>query len=167
MLPYGAKCERVEQKMTEVLTAAQMRAIETEAMACGAVTGLELMERAGAGVVAAGLGAWAQSAAGGGAGGVVCGLADPVTRDARAMGAAWTGPGVGPADLDWPDFRASALVVDAMFGIGLARDIGAGVWGLLEMAQASACKLVAVGILSGLCAGSGRGGGPGGYLEWA
>ena len=49
--------------MTEVLTAAQMRAIETEAMACGAVTGLELMERAGAGVVAAVLEAWAQMAA--------------------------------------------------------------------------------------------------------
>ena len=39
--------------MTELLTAAQMRAIEQAAMASGAVTGLELMERAGAGVVAA------------------------------------------------------------------------------------------------------------------
>src|SRR3989338_10204266 len=71
MLPYGAKCERVEQKMTEVLTAAQMRAIETEAMACGAVTGLELMERAGAGVVAAVLEAWPQMAAARGL--VLCG----------------------------------------------------------------------------------------------
>ncbi|WP_147125383.1 NAD(P)H-hydrate dehydratase [Shimia ponticola] len=39
--------------MTEVLTAAQMRAIEVLAMDSGAVTGLELMERAGRGVVAA------------------------------------------------------------------------------------------------------------------
>ncbi|MEM9371117.1 MAG: NAD(P)H-hydrate dehydratase [Pseudomonadota bacterium] len=39
--------------MTELLTAAQMRAIEQEAIASGAVTGLELMERAGRGVVEA------------------------------------------------------------------------------------------------------------------
>jgi hydroxyethylthiazole kinase-like uncharacterized protein yjeF len=45
-------------KMGEVLTAAQMRAIEQAAIASGAVTGLELMERAGAGVVAAVLEEW-------------------------------------------------------------------------------------------------------------
>ena len=39
--------------MTELLTAAQMRAIEQAAIACGEVTGLELMERAGRGVVEA------------------------------------------------------------------------------------------------------------------
>ena len=37
--------------MTEILTAAQMRAIEALAMSDGSVTGLELMERAGRGVV--------------------------------------------------------------------------------------------------------------------
>jgi hydroxyethylthiazole kinase-like uncharacterized protein yjeF len=37
--------------MTELLTAAQMRAIEVAAIASGEVTGLELMERAGRGVV--------------------------------------------------------------------------------------------------------------------
>lgn len=39
--------------MTELLTAAQMRAIEEAAIASGQVTGLELMERAGRGVVVA------------------------------------------------------------------------------------------------------------------
>jgi len=39
--------------MTELLTAAQMRAIEQAAIDSGEVTGLELMERAGAGVVEA------------------------------------------------------------------------------------------------------------------
>lgn len=39
--------------MTELLTAAQMRAIEQAAIASGEVTGLELMERAGKGVVEA------------------------------------------------------------------------------------------------------------------
>ena len=37
--------------MTELLTAAQMRAIEQAAIESGDVTGLELMERAGQGVV--------------------------------------------------------------------------------------------------------------------
>lgn len=39
--------------MTELLTSAQMRAIEAAAIASGEVTGLELMERAGKGVVEA------------------------------------------------------------------------------------------------------------------
>ncbi len=39
--------------MTELLTAAQMKAIETAAISAGSVTGLELMERAGRGVVEA------------------------------------------------------------------------------------------------------------------
>ncbi len=40
-----------DDAMTEVLTAAQMRAIEQAAIDSGEVTGLELMERAGRGVV--------------------------------------------------------------------------------------------------------------------
>lgn len=43
--------------MTEILTSAQMRAIERAAIDSGAVTGAALMERAGAGVVAAALAA--------------------------------------------------------------------------------------------------------------
>lgn len=44
--------------MTELLTAAQMRAIEQAAIESGEVTGLELMERAGRGVVGAILEEW-------------------------------------------------------------------------------------------------------------
>ncbi|GAA6207896.1 bifunctional ADP-dependent NAD(P)H-hydrate dehydratase/NAD(P)H-hydrate epimerase [Cognatishimia sp. WU-CL00825] len=44
--------------MTELLTAAQMRAIEQAAIKSGAVTGLELMERAGQGVVDAIFAEW-------------------------------------------------------------------------------------------------------------
>jgi len=44
--------------MTELLTATQMRAIEQAAIASGEVTGLELMERAGTGVVEAILEEW-------------------------------------------------------------------------------------------------------------
>ncbi|MGB5870257.1 MAG: NAD(P)H-hydrate epimerase, partial [Albidovulum sp.] len=46
--------------MTELLTAAQMRAIEQAAIASGEVTGLELMERAGRGVVEAIFAEWPQ-----------------------------------------------------------------------------------------------------------
>jgi hydroxyethylthiazole kinase-like uncharacterized protein yjeF len=48
----------------ELLTAAQMRAIEAEAIASGTVTGLELMERAGRGVVDAILAEWPELAGG-------------------------------------------------------------------------------------------------------
>jgi hydroxyethylthiazole kinase-like uncharacterized protein yjeF len=48
--------------MTVLLTAAQMRAIEAEAIASGAVTGLDLMERAGRGVVEAILEEWPELA---------------------------------------------------------------------------------------------------------
>lgn len=48
--------------MTELLTAAQMRAIEAAAIASGAVTGLELMERAGQGVVEAVMEEWPELA---------------------------------------------------------------------------------------------------------
>jgi len=48
--------------MTELLTAAQMRAIEAAAIASGEVTGLELMERAGQGVVDAIFAHWPELA---------------------------------------------------------------------------------------------------------
>ncbi|NGM46850.1 NAD(P)H-hydrate dehydratase [Rhodobacter sp. SGA-6-6] len=53
--------------MTELLTAAQMRAIEQAAIESGEVTGLELMERAGRGVVEAILAEWPELAEAAGA----------------------------------------------------------------------------------------------------
>ena len=50
-------------RMTEILTSAQMRSIEGAAIESGAVTGAELMERAGAGVVDAILAQWPDMAA--------------------------------------------------------------------------------------------------------
>ena len=49
--------------MTELLTSAQMRAVEQAAIESGAVTGLELMERAGRGVVEAVFEEWPELAA--------------------------------------------------------------------------------------------------------
>lgn len=177
--------------MTEILTAAQMRSIEAAAIASGEVTGLELMERAGRGVVEAIFAEWPEMRAGSLRAVVLCGpgnnggdgfvvarllkgwgwqvqvmaLGPTLTPDALAARAAWTGAVVGPEALDWPDFRAADLVVDAMFGTGLGRDIAPGVWGLLEMAKTSGCKLVAVDILSGICAESGRVRAEAGYME--
>lgn len=178
--------------MAEVLTAAQMRAIEAAAIATGAVSGLDLMERAGRGVVAAMLAEWpdlaltAQRAVvlcgPGGNGGdgyvvarllaergwqVTCAcIAAPLTADAQAMAARWQGAEQPVEALDWPDFQGAAICVDAMFGTGLQRDIAPGVWGLLEMATRSGCKLVAVDILSGICADSGRVRARDGFLDW-
>lgn len=59
--------------MTEVLTSAQMRAIEQAAIDSGAVTGLDLMERAGQGVVAAILAEWPELATGTPRAVVLCG----------------------------------------------------------------------------------------------
>lgn len=59
--------------MTELLTAQQMRALEQRAMASGSVTGLELMERAGQGVVDAILAHWPESAGVPGYAVVLCG----------------------------------------------------------------------------------------------
>jgi len=59
--------------MTELLTAAQMRAIEQAAIRSGEVTGLELMERAGQGVVEAVLEEWPELAAAPGRAVVLCG----------------------------------------------------------------------------------------------
>ncbi len=59
--------------MTELLTAAQMRTIEAAAIASGEVTGLELMERAGRGVVEAIFEEWPEMKAGSFHAVVLCG----------------------------------------------------------------------------------------------
>ena len=59
--------------MTTLVTAGQMRAIERAAIESGAVTGLELMERAGAGAVAAILAEWPELADGPHRAVVLCG----------------------------------------------------------------------------------------------
>ena len=59
--------------MAELLTAAQMRAIEAAAIGSGEVTGLELMERAGRGAVAAILAEWPELAEGERRAAVLCG----------------------------------------------------------------------------------------------
>ncbi|MCC5975203.1 MAG: NAD(P)H-hydrate dehydratase [Rubellimicrobium sp.] len=59
--------------MGEVLSSAQMRGIEAAAIAAGQVTGLELMERAGRGVVGAALARWPALAKTPGSAVILCG----------------------------------------------------------------------------------------------
>jgi len=180
-------------KMTELLTSAQMRAIEAAAMESGAVTGVELMERAGAGVVAALLEEWPELAEGaqravvlcgpgnnGGDGFVVARLlrergwavevflygdAATLPPDAQVNHDRWGGAVHPLSSLDWATLAGQPLVVDALFGTGLSRPAAAGIWGSLAMAQESYCRIVAVDIPSGLCADSGRVLSEGGHLE--
>ncbi|TMV06391.1 NAD(P)H-hydrate dehydratase [Ruegeria sediminis] len=136
--------------MTELLTAAQMRAIELAAIESGEVTGLELMERAGQGVVEAifeewpDLGERPQRAVvlcgpgnNGGDGFVVARLlkergwdvdvflyGDPekLPPDARANFQRWLQLGEVQDLADAPEPSEDAdLYVDALFGTGLTR----------------------------------------------
>jgi hydroxyethylthiazole kinase-like uncharacterized protein yjeF len=134
--------------MAELLTAAQMRAVEQAAIAGGAVTGRDLMERAGRGVVAAVFAAWPDLAAtahravilcgpgnNGGDGFVVArllrewgwevdvrfhGEATRLPPDARANHDLWCA--MGPVGRGAPAGPAD-LIVDALFGTGLTRAV--------------------------------------------
>ncbi|MDT8345021.1 MAG: NAD(P)H-hydrate epimerase, partial [Thermohalobaculum sp.] len=182
--------------MTELLTAAQMRAIEQAAIAAGEVTGLELMERAGRGVVAAILD-WRPDLAtaphravvlcgpgnNGGDGFVVARLlrergwevdvflygdeaklpldAAETCRRWREIGAvqAFEAGRIRDAAYSLPP---ADLVVDALFGTGLARPL-ASFADVLDLNHRHAAvdrlglpQTVAIDIPSGLCADSGR-----------
>ncbi|MEZ5794998.1 NAD(P)H-hydrate epimerase [Albidovulum sp.] len=183
--------------MTELLTAAQMRAIEEAAIASGEVTGLELMERAGRGVVEAIFEEWPQlretshravvlcgPGNNGGDGFVVARLlkergwevevflyGDPerLPPDARVNYERWLGLGenvLGGLDRGLPLIQAEVLV-DALFGTGLSRPLHGFEALFAQIYEAQNNKLsgprspwidvvVAVDILSGTCADSGR-----------
>ncbi|WP_224824520.1 NAD(P)H-hydrate dehydratase [Cognatishimia sp. MH4019] len=170
--------------MTNLLSTAQMRAIEAAAMASGAVSGLELMERAGAGVVDAVMRAWPEFAAtphcavvlcgpgnNGGDGFVIARLlagqgwdvscyllgdAGKLPPDARVNHDRWDGIGtVHPLeDQDPAIFEGIDLVVDAVFGIGISRPLSEPLSKLLSKWRPA--KWVAVDVPSGLCADSGK-----------
>ena len=152
--------------MTELLTAAQMRAIEAAAIASGEVTGLELMERAGRGVVEAVFAEWPELQAGtfravvlcgpggnGGDGFVVARLLkawgwevevflygdpDRMPPDARVNYQRWLAMGaVGVAASFDPWNTDAALYVDALFGIGLSRSLEGEAFGIAKSLEIS------------------------------
>lgn len=139
------------QVLLEILTAAQMRAIEQAAIESGTVTGLELMERAGRGVVEAVFKEWPELAKApyravvlcgpgnnGGDGFVVARLLNEwgwevevylygepakLSRDAKVNYERWLEMGeVATLTATLePSMRKPSLVVDAIFGTGLTR----------------------------------------------
>jgi len=138
--------------MTELLTAAQMRAIEQAAIESGEVTGLELMERAGAGVVEAIFEEWPELAKtdhravvlcgpgnNGGDGFVVARLLHEwgwevevflygdegkLPPDAKVNCARWREMGeVASLDNIVSAFTECCLFIDALFGTGLTRPL--------------------------------------------
>jgi hydroxyethylthiazole kinase-like uncharacterized protein yjeF len=138
--------------MTELLTAAQMRAIEQAAIASGEVTGLELMERAGRGVVEAVFEEWPELRAtshravvlcgpgnNGGDGFVVARLLkewgwevdvflygdpDRLPPEARVNYERWVGMGeVQLSSAFDPEKHGGKVYVDAIFGTGLTRTL--------------------------------------------
>ncbi|MEM0909324.1 MAG: NAD(P)H-hydrate epimerase, partial [Pseudomonadota bacterium] len=137
--------------MTELLTAAQMRAIEQAAIESGAVTGLELMERAGRGVVEAIFEEWPELATtshravvlcgpgnNGGDGFVVARLLkewgwevevflygdpDKLPPDARVNYERWGEMGEVAALPNNISSWSYDLILDALFGTGLRRGL--------------------------------------------
>ncbi|MBF9032336.1 NAD(P)H-hydrate dehydratase [Rhodobacterales bacterium HKCCE3408] len=137
--------------MTELLTAAQMKAIEQAAIDSGAVTGLELMERAGRGVVDAIFAEWPDLQAAphkavvlcgpgnnGGDGFVVARLLkqwgwevavflygdpDKLPPDAKTNYARWTEMGEVAPFGRGPVIQNDTVVIDALFGIGQNRPL--------------------------------------------
>ena len=170
--------------MSELLSTAQMRAIEAAAMASGEVTGLELMERAGSGVVAAVMERWTEFAQAPHKAVVLCGpgnnggdgfviarllhgqgwdvvcylLGDAATLppDAKVNCHRWAEIGaLHPMKGSDPRiFEGADLVVDAVFGIGIDRPVTGELDKLLR--KRGAARWVAVDVPSGLCADSGK-----------
>jgi hydroxyethylthiazole kinase-like uncharacterized protein yjeF len=170
--------------MTELLTAAQMRAIEQAAIETGQVTGLELMERAGRGVVAAIFEHWPELRAASHRGVVLCGpgnnggdgfvvarllkewgwevdvylYGDPekLPPDARVNYARWAANGrVASISLFDAWNGQYDLGIDAVFGTGLSRPVSQNVSGLINSLGALP-RVVAVDFPSGLCSDSGK-----------
>lgn len=81
-------------------------------------------------------------------------LGEPATPDARRAAAEWTGP-VGSAESARFD-----LVIDALFGIGLARPLSGEAAALVEAANQSGAPILAVDIASGVDADTGAVPGP-------
>ncbi|HEX8061945.1 MAG TPA: NAD(P)H-hydrate dehydratase [Allosphingosinicella sp.] len=153
-----------------ILTAAEMRAAEAAAIAAG-TPAAELMEKAGAAAAEA---IWrfagplpalilCGSGNNGGDGYVIArhlaergskvriaALAEPKTLEARAARAAWPGS-VEPLD----EAQPAPLLVDALFGIGLARPLDPALAGRLSGLAGAARTRVAVDLPSGVATDDG------------
>ncbi len=169
--------------MSVLLRASKMRAAEERAIRSGRVSGAVLMERAGRGVFEAICTAWPELAAGGATAAILCGPGnnggdgfvvarllsdlgwavtayfngDPSKLPENAFSAFrhWQGP-TRPLS----DYASSSedIIVDALFGTGLARPVSGEFLAALGVAseRPRTSKLVAVEVLSGFSSDSGH-----------
>jgi len=192
-MQFRAICKQFEGKMTETISAAEMRKVESLAIAAGQVTGAQLMERAGAAVIEAVFQEWPRLATGTHKSVVLCGpgnnggdgfvvarllaergwnvevvlLGDPgqMPPDARRNHDAWAriGPILAMGSIDgWAVMQKHPdLIVDAVFGTGLSRNVP---WEFVMISQelnlyemnAGREPIVAVDIPSGVNADTGE-----------
>ncbi len=161
--------------MTALLTVAEMAEADRLAMA-GGVPGLDLMERAGAAVadavrlnyphgrvlVLCGPGnnggdgfvaARHLAMAGWPVRLVLLGEPAALRGDAAAMAARWDGPMLAP---EAADFAAADVIVDALFGAGLARPVSGVAAALIQAANTSGKPILAVDLPSGVSGDSGQ-----------
>jgi hydroxyethylthiazole kinase-like uncharacterized protein yjeF len=160
-------------EMREILTVAEMSAADRAAVT-GGVESYLLMERAGAAVADAVAARWSPRPVvvlcgpgnNGGDGYVaarrlaeagwsvrVAAEAPPGAGDAVRAAAGWTG---GTAALGEAALDGAELVIDALFGAGLARPLESGFEAVLKAAQARALPLAADDLPSGLPGDTGR-----------
>lgn len=167
-----------------LLTGTQMRALERAAIASGAASGAALMERAGAGIAAAIRTRWPVPGRvlvicgpgnNGGDGYVAArhlagagwdvrlhrvGTAGSADSDAGRARAGWLAAGGDERACppEGADFAGNPVVVDALFGTGLSRPPAGEMLAAIEAMHRFTApgRLVAVDILSGICADSGR-----------
>ncbi|WP_134681186.1 NAD(P)H-hydrate dehydratase [Paracoccus ravus] len=167
---------------SRVLTTRQMRAVEEAAISSAIETGASLMERAGRAAAEAIAAHWPDFAAQGRDALILCGsgnnggdgyviarhlanrgwpvrvLAAGRPRTVEAEGAAelWRGKTVPLSEITRDSGRGIGLCIDAFLGTGITRPLAQEIAGLLRGIASSGCPLVAVDILSGICASSGR-----------
>lgn len=172
MQKFTTDAELISLADVDLITTAQMRAAEVEVMAAG-TTGARLMERAGRAVADAicarvATGAHVDVLCGpgnnGGDGYVIARVladrgygvtlyssvpTDRLTGDARAMAERWQGPAHLPERFVKAK-EAAAVVVDALFGTGLARPLEGHAAAMIAAVNARPGVKVAVDIPSGV-----------------
>lgn len=161
----------------QILTSAQIRATESAAMDSGSTTGAALMERAGTAVAGEIRLRWPQPRRvlvlcgpgnNGGDGFVIArrlheagwrvevlAMPEGPAPDATQMRRRCPVPVRPLTGAAWPDAPVP-LIVDALFGTGLARGLGPDLAALLSRAREMRAEVVAVDGPSGLCLDSGR-----------
>lgn len=183
ILPLGSSILKAAGKrgepVIELLTPSEMAMADARTIASG-TPGIVLMEAAGLAVadaVAARVGAGARIAVACGPGNnggdgfvaarllaergfsvklALVGTRERLSGDAALAATGWAGAVLAPEAFDAARLARADVIVDALFGAGLARPLGGAVAELVERINASGRPVVAVDLPSGLDGATGR-----------